>query len=336
MQGSKRGGERTVGQYTANLEVQRTSIACLLDPAAKSQDYPISETNTTTRLAYQDRISSWQFTIGFEKGELPLQHMSNFLNRSHAHQCALWYCVQAYKVAVNRGELRDEVIDALHDAREIEGGFVFDKIPVEYNVEPDDVYEVRSVMTNTIQRWFNLTTEAVLWDDYDGFFTLMEKWNRTGGDLIAPFWTNFDDLDPWIGRVAASLSNMLRSIQEDELSMEQNKSEASQKRYRGTVFIDQVTLHVRWVWMIYLGILVLLAVAFLSIQIAHATGRGDVRSWKDDPFALLWLQIDEELKEKLRDGLDDPAGFERAVGKYRVQVSRDGNGLPSKLHLKED
>jgi hypothetical protein len=279
---------------------------------------------------------------------------SRSFNGSQAAQCALWYCLQTRNISVRSGQLHDTILSTYHDTEvttAMEGNkppfssaasdFRFRDLPPSLENQ-EETYTGLWWQITAIQSYFIFLTEAFIQGDKNNYRSIGYS-NQTGGLFVEGFYQNFDRLDIWISRLATSMTNELRTtgfigLSNSDYTDEQHVEELEadiKARFKGTVFVNQVIIVVRWKWITFPAALIALSVVFLIIQIAHTADRQDVRPWKDDALVPLSLQLDPALRMALQGGLDEPNGRNQ-VADHEVQISRDINGRPVGFHLKVD
>ena len=100
----------------------------------------------------------------------------------------------------------------------------------------------------------------------------------------------------------------------------------------GTVSYEHVYVSVRWPWLAFSAVLILLTIVFLLLTIIDST-RHDVAVWKSSPIPLLFYGLDEKETERLRaaKGLTE---MERLSKDIKVGL-RDDSGTGSGMRLCE-
>lgn len=280
---------------------------------------------------------------------------SRSVSDSVATECALWYCIQAHNISVQAGELRDEVMDTWHEAVAVDNpdesrgdkadsyaDFYFTDAPETFNTDKDEVYFAVYWDHRRLRDYIGNTTDGLVrgnLNNYNG----EGRSNRTGGDIVTGLFMNFGETDKFIDRLSKSMSNALRGQgwigvrnpdEEEPWNYDGLKAQVKRK-YEGTVYADQVTIVVRWGWITYLVALVALSIVFLIAQIVQTARQMDVRAWKDDPLAPMWLDLDATLKQEFRRGLENPKGAQEVVGERPVKVNRGEDGVPTGFRYKE-
>lgn len=248
------------------------------------------------------------------------------LNDSLAAECAIWYCLQARNVSVRLGVLRDEIVETWSNASrpQYDGwdasesdNVTFTNIPKSFNVASDQAkaYGLAPMQMYAMRAYANTTFFGNV--SIDG--TVGGAWSST--DYAEGLYNSFDNIHAWMDRLAMSMTNDVRS----------NGSAGFKEsaRYRGTALSNQVTIVVRWAWMVYPAVMVGLSIVYLVIEMVRTSRMGDVRPWKDDPLMPLYVDMDAQLRDEARRGLDEPNGIEKRVGEYAVRFRRGDDRLPA-------
>ncbi|KAL2209850.1 hypothetical protein CC79DRAFT_463897 [Sarocladium strictum] len=280
------------------------------------------------------------------------------VGHAQATECALWYCVQAHEVSVHNGQLHEKVVDTWHEARETKDNdedeyspenladFLFVDGTDKFNADAQEAYFAVYWEQRRLRDYFGNTTQGVARGSI-GVWQSEGRSNKTGGEFTAGFYIHFMEAEKWIDRIAKSMTNAIRTkglvgtkvVDRDEALDDNDYTRARdrvRKKLAGKVLTTQATIVVRWGWIAYLVALVVLSMAFLAAQIVQTAARVDIRPWKDDPLASLWLSISPDLKHNFRIGLEQPKGVAHVVGKMPVQVTRQQDGLPTGFHVKQE
>ncbi|KAJ5016848.1 hypothetical protein K4K57_010469 [Colletotrichum sp. SAR 10_99] len=227
-----------------------------------------------------------------------------------AYHCGLWYCVEAHQVRVDSGIVREEVVGAWSEAR-LASGFdpgTFQKLPDSFSADPDEEFTVIEPFT--------------LWD-LDGNVTMTwSKENNTFADgrmaRGQALHEAFGDMDSFIAKVARSLSNNVRA---------NSTSTMPGVWYRGTSYTNQISIIVRWPWMTFQVVMVLLSVFYLVAEMIRTARKPDVRPWKDDALVPLWIELDKDVREQAAQGLAEPDGIRRRIGKDSARLLNGGKRM---------
>jgi hypothetical protein len=239
--------------------------------------------------------------------------LSSGLNGATAAECALWYCLQAHDVRVRRGELQDTVVMSWGETLNrnpgsTNGNITFINIPDEINIESSEMYGISGSQMLGMSEYANATFVGNV--SVDGLLGVIAP----STDFAGGMQRSFDNMDAWIQRLAKSMTNDVRL---------NSTTGADNVRYSGTAFATQVIIVVRWAWIAYPAILVILSVANLIFEIAH-TSKLNVRPWKSDSLLPIYMQLESELKSLAAEGINKPDGIRERVGKYRVQLTTEG------------
>ncbi|KAF0328664.1 hypothetical protein GQ607_004076 [Colletotrichum asianum] len=226
-----------------------------------------------------------------------------------AYHCGLWYCVEAHQARVDAGILREEVVGAWSEARfdfKSNRG-IFQNLPDSFSADPDEEFTVIEPFT--------------IWD-LNGNATITRY--KEGGSFSDDRTTRgqalheaFGDMDSFIAKVARSLSNDVRA----------NSTPTMRGAwYRGTSYVKQISIVVRWPWIAFQVVMVLLSFFYLVAEMIRTARKPDVRPWKDDPLVPLWIELDKDMREQAAHGLGEPDGIRRRIGKDSVQLLSGGKG----------
>jgi hypothetical protein len=289
----------------------------------------------------------------------PTDSLDPDVGHAQATECVLWYCVQAHELSVRNGQLHEKVVDTWHEARETKAtdeleytpdnlaDFVFVDGTDKFNSDAEEAYFAVSWEQKQLRDYFGNTAQGVVRGSSINVLQGEGRSNKTGGDFTTGFYINFMEAEKWIDRIAKSMTNAIRmkglvgtKVLDRDEALDDNGATRARDRVRnklaGKVLTTQATIVVRWGWIAYLVALVVLSMAFLVIQIVQTTSRVDIRPWKDDPLASLWLSLSTELRRDFRTGLEQPRGVAHVVGKIPVQVTRQQDGLPTGFHVKQE
>ncbi|RSL74203.1 hypothetical protein CEP51_011630 [Fusarium floridanum] len=222
------------------------------------------------------------------------------VNDSIAVECALWYCLQAREIRVEKGELRDRITETwgevpIHYESYLSGNVTFANIPSSMGTAAGDQYTVSWVVLDGVRELARTTFQGSL------------VASGAGKTEFALSLSNaFDDIHDWMDRLASSLTNAVRINGTDS---------PTDERYWGTAITGQVVIVVRWEWIVYPAVMVGASMVYLVLEIVR-TARIGVRPWKDDPLLPVCMEVDEEVRLQAGKGLDEPDGIEKRVGEY--------------------
>ncbi|KAF4479014.1 hypothetical protein CGGC5_v012698 [Colletotrichum fructicola Nara gc5] len=184
----------------------------------------------------------------------------------------------------------------------------FQKLPDSFSADPDEKFTVIEPFT--------------LWD-LDGNVTM--TWSKGNNKFDdgrmargQALHEAFGDMDSFIAKVARSLSNNVRA---------NSTSTMRGAWYRGTSYTNQISIIVRWPWITFQVVMVLLSFFYLVAEMIRTARKPDVRPWKDDALVPLWIELDKDMREQAAEGLVEPDGIRRRIGKDSVQLLSGGKGM---------
>lgn len=240
--------------------------------------------------------------------------LTSGLDDARATDCALWYCLQTHNVSVEQGVLKDTVLKTWAKARvdfpgTAGGKIPFIDIPADMNVSLSDEYAVTNAQMIAMRHYAEKTFVGNA--SADGGLGYKEAFT----DYADGLWRNIDNVNPWIERVARSMTNEIRM---------NGTGGGSEARYRGTAYVGQVIIGITWGWIAFPATLVGLSLLYLLYEMLH-TYRLNVRVWKADPLVPLCTKLEDDLVLLARQGTDRPGGIKKAIGERRMRLDiREG------------
>ena len=81
----------------------------------------------------------------------------------------------------------------------------------------------------------------------------------------------------------------------------------------------------RWRWIILPAVLVLSSLLILIVTIVK-TARSPVQAWKGSPLALLFTDVDQDIRRRAEGRIDVYQSLEDSVGKIEVMMKNDEHG----------
>lgn len=223
-----------------------------------------------------------------------------------AHECALWFCIQAYNVSMTNGQLTQSTIGSWrkltpnHLSQSMMQNFT--KTPAEFNVPPNAQFLVAA--GSFFER---------LLDDVFPMSVEQSEGDNTYHGLSQGLWGSFDHRDSYIENFARGLTQAIRQSA--------YTSPLTDIYYLGTAFKDEVYVKVRWAWLAFPGFM-LIGSCLLLLATVWRTGRAPVGPWKDNALALLFAGVDENVQSAARGALRRSGNYlGMAVGDERVRLS---------------
>ena len=205
-------------------------------------------------------------------------------DHASAMECAMWYCVNTYTATVVDGVLTEDILSSWRNDSATP------------SLSSDLIYHPPISSTNSTTNFSDFRVAHLAATSMNNFvsrlFTGSGEVNSSGSmftsDTIQALYGT-DNLTALIDHLAIAITNNIR---------QQNDS-VSSSNWRGTAWTSQTYVHVRWGWIAFPVILVVLSSALLLGTITETKYR-DVMVWKSDNLALLFHGRGLEL-----DSLDD-------------------------------
>ena len=264
--------------------------------------------------------------IGAEYSEAALVFDPSNNTDVNAYECALWMCVQAYNVSMttsrqaqvvtqnfshigNGFDTTDVTYPELATNATLVSNATFASLPSDMNPAPDATnysvgFSAYIALGDFTEKLLNGTVDIYIDFIVPGSDVVQAIWNVTG---------SVAELDSWIKNLAGSMTNVIRTSNDEP-------SDGSKLYYRGTAY--HLGYEVRWVWITLPAILVVMsAVILVTIMIQTATS--PVHAWKTSPLALLFVDVDANLRRKAVGQMSNVNGLGNSVGKSRVGLRHD-------------
>lgn len=225
-----------------------------------------------------------------------------------AYECGLWACLQARSVNASNGTVQDVLMDHRNGAEPfkvnnmITGELIFQDDP-SFNVNNITDYNLADTPTLEAMRYtlVGALSGAITingnWEvDYAWSKLPFEVLNNfadggfgSAADCLHAAWTYVDDIDRWWARLAKSMTNDVRM--NGHLRAEEGG------RYSGTAWTDITHIEVRWLWLMFPGILVVLSTIFL-IATMVASWQSSLSPWKSFILPVLYTRLEDGLQEE--------------------------------------
>ena len=224
-----------------------------------------------------------------------------------ASECALWMCVQSFDTRQTNSNQTQTVTKSFSqiNPRTRQAGLVYNVsflgLPGDMNQALDD-FTVYGGALLALTEYF-----ATL---FNGSISLNQAEQIFSSDPVQAIWEASADLDAWLQTVAASMTNVIRTVGQAEPNT----------KYNGTGF--QLGYDVRWAWIVLPAILVGMSLLILVVIMVKTT-RSPVQAWKGSPLALLFMNVDHGLREGAMGQLEEYHGVDKLVGKSQVVLTRE-------------
>jgi len=231
-----------------------------------------------------------------------------------ASECAMWICVQSRHVAVSDGRQTESITRSWasfdQDPDLAEGYGYFVDLPAPFRSDKfighlPAISVLRDSMAHRLSG--NVTFNRF------NYFPIFSS------DYMQGIHDSKNDTAGWLARVSESITNALR---------EQSPVYQETGPYNGTAAVNDVFIVVRWKWLAYPAVLVLLSAVYLGFEITTTMQSAGAKPWKADALVPLsaMLDLDRNVLQAAAPGLDRPSGLIDGLGDFRVCLNHDGNG----------
>ena len=210
------------------------------------------------------------------------------LSGVEAHECALWFWLQARYTNVSFGIAEQKVTAHWNQAQKVETFYDtlnFTNVPDEFNTEPSvsigvsqravlgTYQDLERLLFGTVNP---LNTAQIYFVDPDG--------NSIDG--LKGLWYAVKDIDNWMNNLTKSMTNNVR--------LTGITTQINDTKYEGVAWALEAYIKVRWAWIIFPWALVILSITFLIVTVLE---NGKVKPWRSSASAMLYARLDEELQD---------------------------------------
>ena len=227
-------------------------------------------------------------------------------------ECALWMCIQVMNVTTARSQQLQnspiqlsKVVNSTLSPYDTFVSLTFLSPPGQYAPENGPNYTV-GAMANY---FFAGYLESVI----NGTVYLNLESSMPSSDATQAIWNGSANLDAWIKNLALSMTNVVRT----------NIPASADAFYDGTGF--QLGIQIHWGWISLPALLVLASGLILFCAITQTSG-SSVRAWKGDPLAVLFMDVDPNIKQRGITQIDEFEGLQDAVGRERIVLQSGFTG----------
>ena len=227
-------------------------------------------------------------------------------------ECALWMCIQVMNVTTARSQQLQnspiqlsKVVNSTLFPYDTSVNLTFLSPPRQYAPENGPNYTV-GAMANL---FFGGYLESVI----NGTVYVNLESSMPSSDATQAIWNGSANLDAWIKNLALSMTNVVRT----------NIPASADAFYDGTGF--QLGIQIHWGW-ISLPALLVLASGLILFCAIKQTSRSSVRAWKGDPLAVLFMDVDPNIKQRAITQIDEFEGLQDAVGRERIVLQSGFTG----------
>ena len=257
-------------------------------------------------------ISNFDFFGAPYNSYRPTYAQSNRWLNPVSSERALWMCIQVMNVTTTRSQQLQsspiqlsKVVNSSLFSSDTSVNLTFISPPPQYAPAHSPNYTVDAIAIIFFLRY--------LWSIINGTVFLNLESSMPSSDATQAIWNGSADLDAWIKNLAISMTNVVRT----------NIPAPADAFYDGTGF--QLGIQIHWGWISLPALLVLASVLILGCAITQ-TGRNSVRAWKGDPLAVLFMDVDPNIKQRGITQMDEFEGLQDAVGSERVVLQSLSTG----------
>jgi len=270
---------------------------------SEGSHYPSNDNNTLY-------LSNWE-AVGAPANALGGTRWQN--QTTVASECALWMCVQSFETFETVTNQQTQVVKesfskidtATRPARVLANDVSFLALPEDMNPPPNQNFSIFGLAALSLTEYF-----ATL---FDGNITLNQGEHNPSSDSVQAIWNSSADLNTWLQTVAGSMTNVIRTFDSGDHN----------EMYNGTGY--RLGYDVQWMWLSLPAVLVASSLLILVV-IMVKTARSPVQAWRGSPLALLFMNVDRELRDRAMGQLDRHGDVEKRVGKSHVSLGREKDG----------
>ncbi|KAF2135415.1 uncharacterized protein K452DRAFT_332589 [Aplosporella prunicola CBS 121167] len=231
-----------------------------------------------------------------------------------ASECAFWYCIKAYEIAVHNGLQHQQTVATLHQALENHStlseheNLVFEPDPAVFNIHDSKYFSLAERAGKPISTYLKRA--------FNGSFNSSSASTATNyvlysSDIMSALreQTNISKV---VSNVALSMTNHIRTASPIS-SLNDSKNNDGQPsfkpiygapntpdnhRYNGKAYSSEPFYVVRWKWLILpISLVLLTPICLLAATWSSWTHKVPVRG--NSPLAVMQCVIPEDLKEEL-------------------------------------
>ncbi|KAK1755252.1 hypothetical protein QBC47DRAFT_423380 [Echria macrotheca] len=274
---------------TCNYTTSTTSLTNIPTAARGFSQFSVTPTNGTLRP--MNATDQSYFSV-FEM--LSVTQSEDEGTMVSGSECALWFCIQAYSISVNAGVQNESMVANWSTTALRRGGagshgaeHVFVNMTADtFNMDNGTRFAVTHEAMEALRGFMASITQGTVYADAGTI--------DSSSDWVEAMWNATDQLGPWIATLAAGLTADIR--QHGTLSG------AGAGRYNG--YATQLMPYVKVQWFLF----------FLFYTI------------KSGILPLLFCRVDERIRDRVGDGMDEPGGVGERVGHIGVALYRAEDG----------
>ncbi|OAA73444.1 arginase family protein [Cordyceps fumosorosea ARSEF 2679] len=235
-------------------------------------------------------------------------------SNSTAFECALWACMQAYDTAMNDGHLSQNVTTMWNETR-VENAtsahleeYVFVNFPTQMNTLERSRHAISTRAVQAIRRFMDGLTDG-WYEDNVGRVRFSSDWAEAIHD-------GMPTMSKWMEQLTLSLSNEFRrhGKMQDDHSI----------KYEGSATKMASFVKVKWFWMIYPPLCLIISVYYLFATILAGV-RDDVAIWKGDSMPMLFSCIHPDILQLGAGKMDTHKGLDE-LGRHGIALAKAESG----------
>jgi hypothetical protein len=252
-----------------------------------------------------------------------------------AQECVLKWCVKTIRSSYDSGQYSEEILHTFQNTTEGPPPWISVPFRTDFEDGTDNVYlqnisinlgptlEGRNISGYGTSNESASSIVASFQDIFPAFFTTsnataqpMMRW-RTW--QAGPAWNRILDFNPWLApnnvtqhmeRLATAMTNVVRSA-------------PSKTMLKGHAYTKETFISIKWAWLAFPFILLLLSLVFLIATMIKTSKDGDIGMWKTSAMPTLISSLPEDIqKELLHSGKNDGAS-RKGARKVRIKLLPD-------------
>jgi hypothetical protein len=265
-----------------------------------------------------------------------------------ASQCSLYWCVKTLEAEVVNGRFSEHELDSWYDKDARFGGHP-ERGPDELSItapfmdsmNASSPYVVGEHAHLSLGKWFESTlvfsdslaprrinsTTAVheLRPDLLNNFTGYSYYDNMQLFVILRQVRDFGSAE-MVSNLAKAITTYVRTLNasEQNFGFHEDFKVTGIGPANGTAYNLQVSIHVRWRWISFTGIILFLTIVFFVLTVTQSTRHG-IAAWKSSPLALLFHGLD--AREVQHSDADDVANMHFRAKNMRVRLRDTASGV---------
>ena len=236
------------------------------------------------------------------------------LSDVQAHECALWFCVQAHYANVSFGVTEHKVTAHWNQAQKAEDFYDtlnLTNIPEEFKVTPGVKYSVAERSRLASWEGLKLLLYGIVSSVDTGEVAVVNS-DDSPIDGLKGLWYAAHDIDSWMRNLTLSLSNNVR--------LTGKTAQLDDAQYNGVAWTQEVYIKVQWAWIVFPWALVLLSLFFLVLTIVQ---NRKTDPWKNSSSAILYTRLEQDLHDDAATNLASNRGLTEGIDQRTVRLDTE-------------